>query len=263
MTKPDSRKDYWPRRPARFWALGWGLPFVALLGATLALLAHGNEIALMKRFFHAEGDPAWPWEDHWFPRTMYWAAGWPANAMGAGGLLVGIASFYSRRLYRFRRAAWFLTLFWLLIPGLVVNVVGKDQTSRPRPWESAIFGGPYEYRVPLEAFPVIEEGAKSFPSGHAAIAFTLMAPFFLFYLTSERRRWAWRFLLSGCVWGTLSGLARIVGGEHWPTDVLWSFGAVYLCGWLLAAVFGYFPWPFPRTPGPLPGTPRGAVNTGG
>jgi membrane-associated phospholipid phosphatase len=41
-------------------------------------------------------------------------------------------------------------------------------------------------------------------------------------------------LAAGIVFGVFVGLARIAKGAHWPSDVLWSFGVVYLVAYGLA-----------------------------
>jgi membrane-associated phospholipid phosphatase len=31
--------------------------------------------------------------------------------------------------------------------------------------------------------------------------------------------------------GLLMGLARMAQGGHWPSDILWSAGCIWLCAW--------------------------------
>ena len=64
-----------------------------------------------------------------------------------------------------------------------------------------------------------------------------MAPAFVFY---RRRPWlAMAFLCLGLVAGITIGIARIVEGSHFASDVLWSGGFVYFTGLALAAVFRF------------------------
>ena len=64
-----------------------------------------------------------------------------------------------------------------------------------------------------------------------------MAPAFVCY---RRRPWlAAAFVLLGLTAGTVIGLARIVAGGHFPSDVLWSGGIVYFTALALAAPFRF------------------------
>ena len=74
----------------------------------------------------------------------------------------------------------------------------------------------------------------SFPSGHATRAAATGILLVMFW-ASGRRSQALAVLvaLAAVVVAGLMGLARIVAGEHWPTDVL---GAYLLVGMLAAAV---------------------------
>jgi membrane-associated PAP2 superfamily phosphatase len=67
------------------------------------------------------------------------------------------------------------------------------------------------------------------------MGFFLMGPAFLLY--RRRPRWAWFFLLLGMAGGGLLGLARVAQGQHFPSDVLWSGGLVYLSGLFLGYLF--------------------------
>ncbi len=82
----------------------------------------------------------------------------------------------------------------------------------------------------------ISDGA-SFPSGHASMGFYLMAPAFVLY--RRRPRLAAAFFALGLAGGTIMGLARIVAGSHFASDVVWSAGIVYFTGLALAALFRF------------------------
>jgi membrane-associated PAP2 superfamily phosphatase len=66
----------------------------------------------------------------------------------------------------------------------------------------------------------------SFASGHAAMGFYLLVPYFLLRRRAPARAAA--LLVVGLAFGTLVGLARMVQGAHFPSDVLWALGFVYL-----------------------------------
>jgi membrane-associated PAP2 superfamily phosphatase len=135
------------------------------------------------------------------------------------------------KLAEWRRGAAFLLLLLAIGPGLLVNVVFKEGWNRPRPRETVEFGGQYSYQAP---FVIGEDapGKKSFPSGHAAMAFFYVAPYFI--LLAKNRRAAHLWLAFGIAWGLFVGVARIAQGAHWFSDVIWSFGMVYFAGYALA-----------------------------
>lgn len=141
------------------------------------------------------------------------------------------ASFWNSRLLRFRKPALFLILLLALGPGLFVNVVLKDHWGRPRPNQTEEFGGRFHYQPAWFKSPAGDK-RTSFPSGHASMGFFFVAPYFI--LLARRRRAAHWALASGIVFGVFVGLARIAKGAHWSSDVLWSFGVVYLVAYALA-----------------------------
>ncbi|MCF6187602.1 MAG: phosphatase PAP2 family protein, partial [Desulfobulbaceae bacterium] len=75
----------------------------------------------------------------------------------------------------------------------------------------------------------------SFPSGHASIAFYTLGPWFI--LREKRRKAAAVFLFFGIGFGAAVGLARMLQGGHFLSDVLWAGGIVYLVGGILALIF--------------------------
>ena len=67
---------------------------------------------------------------------------------------------------------------------------------------------------------------SSFPSGHAAVAFYLIAPAFLVH--GRRPRLANSLLTLGFLFGACMSITRVVQGGHFASDVMWSAGIVYL-----------------------------------
>ena len=93
----------------------------------------------------------------------------------------------------------FAILATLLSRGLIVETI-RFFYLRPRPF------------VVLEFVPLIShDPASSFPSGHAALYFALAGSMWL-----VNKKYGWWFLSAA----TLIGLARIVVGVHWPTDII-------------------------------------------
>jgi lipid A 4'-phosphatase len=222
------------RRPA-VW-----IPAAVLTTATVAFWYTNLDLAIVRPFF--SGDPSRGEPFARFPltttqpwKTLYDWGVYPAWILGCGGMLAWIASHIWARLENWRGPGLYLGLLLMVGPGILVNWVFKPCWSRPRPHAVAAFGGPRDF-LPVWQFGAGEEDS-SFPSGHAAMGFYLMAPALICY---RRRPWlALAFLLLGLSCGTLIGLARIVAGAHFPSDVLWSGGIVYFTALALAVPFQF------------------------
>ncbi|HET6462204.1 MAG TPA: phosphatase PAP2 family protein, partial [Candidatus Krumholzibacteria bacterium] len=166
--------------------------------------------------FPVGAQPLWHWMKHYgtiLPLTVAF-----------GGLGVFLFSFGMPQLRRARRGALFLALVMLMGPGLIVNDVFKDHWGRPRPRDLVELGGTREYVPPLVMSP--RENGASFCSGHTAVAAYLFTPYLLFLRRSRAKAAA--VLAAGVAYGSLMGYARIAQGAHFLSDIVWSFGVVYL-----------------------------------
>lgn len=117
----------------------------------------------------------------------------------------------------------FLVFLLGLGPGLVVNEGMKENWGRSRPVDLIQFGGDKQFS---RALVLSDQGGKSFPSGHAAAAFYLVAVAFMI----ARRRRLWMGL--AFAYGLLVGGMRVASGGHFLSDVLTSALVV----WLLVVV---------------------------
>lgn len=118
-----------------------------------------------------------------------------------------------------RRKAVFLLLTLVIGPGILVNLVLKDNgPGRPRPQHITQFGGDMTY---APAFHYSGECHKncSFVSGHAAIGFYLLAVAWV----RQRRIW----LVYGVILGALVGFTRILQGGHFLSDVIFAGWVTY------------------------------------
>ena len=121
-----------------------------------------------------------------------------------------------------RPVTLFLILSLAIGPGLAINLVLKDHWGRPRPGTVTQFGGSNDFRPPvLPGGPCPKNCA--FPSGHASLAFWLVAPASL--APARRRRPA---IVGALFCGLLIGFVRIAEGGHFLSDVLYA--GLITCG---------------------------------
>jgi len=126
---------------------------------------------------------------------------------------VYLGSFVHARWKRYRPQLWFILCSAIIGPG-IMNFGLKFLVHRPRPGGGAVF-------TPLFRIgPNIHD--NGFPSGHTAGAFLLFALIYLVLRSRPVLR-----AVAGSIflaWGAAVGLARVVWGVHYPSDVL--FGAL-------------------------------------
>ena len=165
-------------------------------------------------------------------RSLYQYGVYPAYTMGSVALLFVIVGFFRPSLSCFRRQALFIALLLIIGPGILANSVFKDHWGRPRPQKVDIFGGTMAFHQPWQPGPAPRNA--SFPAGHPTAAFYLSAPYFI--LRDKKRRQALLWLWGGILYGVVMGVARIIQGGHFVTDVIWSAGFVYLTAMVLASL---------------------------
>lgn len=161
--------------------------------------------------------PPWNW--------IYRLGVYPAFVIGVGGAVIAVGTWLLGRWPLTQRSGLFLACLLALGPGLVVNAGLKNFWGRPRPYEIKEFGGPRRF-LQVGEIGAVARSNSSFPSGHAAVAFYLMAPAFL--VPPRRRRLMISLFAIGVGYGVCMGLTRVVQGGHFVSDVLWSGGLVYL-----------------------------------
>jgi membrane-associated PAP2 superfamily phosphatase len=205
------------------------LPPLAILAICTALIAATGLDLILERHFYQQG--IWIGRDGNPWRFLYRFGVLPAYLLAACSLVTLVAGFFTARLASYRKRALFVVLLLALGPGLVVNTFFKKNWGRPRPSQLQVFDG-------VEKMPyhqVWERGVpgqgRSFPSGHASAAFYLIAPYFV--LRRRARGYALAALAAGIGYGLLMGVARMAQGGHFPSDVLWAGGVVYLVGLIL------------------------------
>jgi len=204
--------------------IDWLVPLALLAGLTIPFWITGLDVSVAGRYYvPAEGFPhgsEQPWS------ALYHYGVIPAWVAAVSALIVFVASFWVARATPHRRASLFLVLVMIVGPGILVNDVFKERWGRPRPKDLVEFNGEKEF-VPVWIKSPPENG-NSFASGHASTGFYLLTPYFL--LRRNKKWWAVFFLALGLGYGSLIGLARIIQGAHFLSDVLWALGFVYLTG---------------------------------
>ena len=125
------------------------------------------------------------------------------------------------------RSVLFLALGLALGPGLLVNVILKDNWGRPRPLQVQQFGGPLEFRPWYKTDGGCVKNC-SFVSGETSGAFWLVAPA---SLAPPALRLPAVALALGV--GVLTGVMRVAFGGHFPSDALFAgLFTLLLVAWL-------------------------------
>lgn len=214
-------------RPGRWWPL--------VLGVVVTVV-----VALLNLDVRIQDGLARPQSLDWvlsrngFERWVYHQGPLIPMSVFVVGLVVWLGSFGVKRWRRWRRTGAYVVLCMLLGPGLVVNAVFKDHYGRPRPKQTERYGGAYAYKAAWEiGYP---RKCKSFPCGHASVAFFYMGGYFLWY--RSRRRLAQASLAVGLICGAVAGYLRMGVGAHWFSDVVWSGIFVYYCCYASAWLAG-------------------------
>ena len=110
------------------------------------------------------------------------------------------ASFYFKLDFSRAKDMVLLALAYGFLSRFVIAEAIRFFYSRPRPFEV------------LDVYQLIgHDGGGSFPSGHAVFFFALAASVFIYY-----RRWGVLFYFLALA----MGLARVIAGIHFPSDIL-------------------------------------------
>ncbi len=211
----------------RYWLPELLIALLILTVSTGLCLLYPIDIDLARWFYQPPGAVRiWPYGEL-EPWAILNKADTALTLLLAGiGLLLLLGSL--RPKWRFIRLhAAFIILSLLIGPGLLVNGVFKDHWGRPRPREIKAFGGKLNYRPPL----LKGSGpGRSFPSGHASVAFDYLV---FWFICRRKRRWAVPALLGGLTLGGVMSFARLAAGAHFLSDVIWSAGLTYLVSLIL------------------------------
>ena len=123
----------------------------------------------------------------------------------------------------------FLLLTLFLGPGLLINLILKEQSGRSRPSRVEAFGGDRQFTAAFAATGPCKSNC-SFVSGDAAMGYYLLA----FLFVARKRRWA--IALAAYTLGTAIGLVRIAQGAHFLSDVIFAGFFTFLIAWILSTL---------------------------
>lgn len=212
------------------------LVITTAIAASLASLVIWPQIDLAVSALFYETQNGFVWREFLPFGVLAWLASYGSRILGA--LLIGgglIAAWRRRPLLKLSSKAWLFLFLGLLIgPGLVANLVFKDNWGRARPRDIIEFGGTAQFSP---AFYVRKECAKncSFISGDASFGFYLPSLAYVVPLR-HRRRVFWSALGAG----SLFAVARLIIGAHFLSDVLFAGFFMFLTMALLhGAMFGW------------------------
>lgn len=213
----------------------------------IALVLAGAFIALPGIDIFASGlvfrDGAWL-----LPRESSWLYPIYVGLPRLGQLLfIVIASLWALsrfdrfgKVYAKRQVLTFLLAGIIVGPVLVVDVGLKDHSGRARPINVQAFGGAKQF---TPAFIPADQCTHncSFVSGHVVGTSFLMA-FGWLGTSLQRRRW----LVGSLVAASIVGIARIIPGGHFLSDVLFAWLFVYFSLWLTEGGLRLFGWIAPE-----------------
>jgi membrane-associated PAP2 superfamily phosphatase len=205
-------------------------PLAALALLTALFRWTPADVAIARCFFDAE-QRIWPGLSSELCLLIYQCGIVPPFIVAIVGGLWALAALLRQRTWTAMQAGVFLVALFVIAPGLIVNQGFKLAWGRPRPHQLKEFGGLHDF-VPVGQPGTWPRHNSSFPSGHAAVAFYLIAPAFL--VSARRRRLALAWMTGGLAFGAGVGSVRVIQGSHFVSDVVWAAAIVYFTGVLLA-----------------------------
>jgi len=212
------------------------LPLTVTVLVTIVVFFSNLDLKI-SGFFYNPQDKNWPLENNVFVTVVYNYGPQITGVLLLFALAVIILSYITPKFYVQRAKALFIIIAILLIPAFLVHVVMKETWKRPRPRSTIEFNGNHQFQKVLIVNDSNFKG-RSFPSGHAAAGFILVAGYFLYKGKSRRKSLCW--LGVGLIFGSVLSFVRIVMGGHFFSDTFWSF---VLCWY--GSYFLYYYWFLP------------------
>lgn len=188
---------------------------MALLLAAFVVFPE-SDLAVSSLFYRPDG--GFYLRHHPILEALTWSARYGAYTLAFGFLTLAVGCLVAKRAILGQTArVWAFLLFALLVgPGLVANVIFKDNWGRARPRQTEVFGGVAPFTPALLPASNCARNC-SFVSGDGSFGFFLpclavLAP------PRARRRAFWSLL----AFGSLFGIGRIISGAHFISDVVYA-----------------------------------------
>ncbi len=210
------------KRQARI-SLRLGLSVAVLLLATVPFWVAPLDLVIQGAAW--QGEEGWSLGEKQPWKWIYHFGTLPAVVMAVAALAAFLLGLRGGNLAPWSKAAAYLVLCMAIGPGILVNLVLKDHWGRPRPRDVQPFGGDYPAETVWIADPA--SPGKSFPCGHCTMGFYFFAPGILLWRLGRRRSALGMFALAVGL-GLLLGIARVLQGGHFASDVLWGAGICWL-----------------------------------
>ena len=204
---------------------------IILIGVLTLVFRYTKLDITLEHYFYSP-QKGWMLQYQPFWDFIYRYGIFPGYILAFLGLILISLSYWNSKYIKFRKVSFLLVFTIIVGPGILVNLVLKDHTGRPRPREITEFGGTETYLCVCEIAKTNE--GKSFPCGHCSMGFYLAIPY-LFY-RGRKKFIARSFLITGLLYGILIGIARMMAGGHFASDVVWAGGitwGVALAGYYL------------------------------
>lgn len=198
----------------------WLIPTLLLI--LIAPLTPLLDLSITSLFYHPENPLLDRFSSGPFFDFLFYDGIIPAWVVAILSASIYVLSYLSKKLKHLRSPALVLTLSLIIGAGFFTHLVLKDHYGRPRPKQVIQFGGTQEFR-PFYSPNLFNqpEPSKSFPCGHCSMGFY----FFALGLVGSRLNKKWMTYLGfslALVLGSLLGIARIMQGAHFFSDVLFS-----------------------------------------
>jgi membrane-associated PAP2 superfamily phosphatase len=123
------------------------------------------------------------------------------------------------------RGVIFIAVTFAIGPGLLANVILKDHSHRPRPYQTVNFGGDEAFR-PFYTFDGDCTRNCSFVSGEGATSFWTLAPALL-----VPPAWRVAALAASVVFALCTSLLRMAFGGHYLSDTIFAALFIWIVIW--------------------------------
>ncbi len=148
---------------------------------------------------------------------------WPIIYLMSTILLITLMYGIMKHNLRAILAPLFIVFVFSLGPGVIVNMILKDHSGRPRPYQTNLYGGNLTFQKSWEFSHECNSNC-SFVGGESSCAFAL---FSLLFLIKKRRRKILAGIIISMYFATISYIRLTMGG-HYLSDIVIGAILIYL-----------------------------------